>query len=52
MNQGLQNQVLPFVILYKQMNKRERSKLFSKPLGNVIASLFNLGFIHFDVECI
>ena len=49
--QGWQNQVLPFAVLYQQMNKRGKNKL-SKSVGNVIAFLFNLAFIHFDVECI
>lgn len=49
-NQGSQNQVLPFVVLYWQMKKRERNKLFPKAVWNVMAFLFNLRFIHFDVE--
>lgn len=49
-NQGSQNQVLPFFVLYWQTNKRERNKLFPKAVGNVIVFLFNLRFIHFDVE--
>lgn len=49
-NQGSQNQFLPFFVLYWQMNKRERNKLFPKAVVNEIAFLFNLRFIPFDVE--